>query len=110
MGRKKANSGREISLPPDKIAAIGGVVGVDGTKPFDKSEDPKLPWRIEALSLAIEGLTERQREVITMRFWEGLTQVEIAEYLSIKQQSVCDIEKQAIKKLGKFIVKLAKTC
>ena len=108
MGRKKEKGGSEIPLPPEELAAVGGVAGIDGKEPFDKSRDPNLELKIESLHKAMESLTERQREVITLRYWENMTQEEVADVLSMRQQSVSDIEKQAIKRLGKSksIVKL----
>ena len=107
MGRKKLKGGSEIPLPPDKMVIVGGVAGLDGSAPHDNSEDPNLRWKIEALNRAMEELTERQREVITMRFWEGLTQDLVAKRLNISRSGVNQIEQKSIKKLSKskFIVK-----
>ena len=56
---------------------------------------------LRRLYAAIGKLTERQREVIELYYFKGMTQQEIAEELGIRQQSVNDFMRQAIKKLKK---------
>ncbi|MBR7084462.1 MAG: sigma-70 family RNA polymerase sigma factor [Oscillospiraceae bacterium] len=51
------------------------------------------------LYAVFDALTERQQKIVFLRFHENLTQQEIAERLGIKQQSVCDVLKAAIKHL-----------
>lgn len=56
---------------------------------------------LRRLYAAMGKLTERQREVIELYYFKGMTQQEIAEELGIRQQSVNDFMRQAIKKLKK---------
>lgn len=56
---------------------------------------------LRRLYAAMGKLTERQSEVIQLYFYKGMTQQEIAEELGIRQQSVNDFMRQAIKKLKK---------
>lgn len=56
---------------------------------------------LRRLYAAMGKLTERQREVIELYYFKGMTQQEIAEELGIRQQSVNDFMRQATKKLKK---------
>lgn len=56
---------------------------------------------LRRLYAAMGKLTERQKEIIELYYFKGMTQQEIAEELGICQQSVNRIMTQAIKKLKK---------
>ena len=68
----------------------------------DKIKDPQgeeeLIDRL-ALSSEISKLPERERKVIDMRYFQGKTQTEISEELSISQAQISRLEKSAIEKL-----------
>lgn len=65
----------------------------------DTDED----W-IESISLrdALGKLGERERHILTMRFYRGKTQMEIAEEIGISQAQVSRLEKGAIEKIRKY--------
>ena len=52
-----------------------------------------------ALKDAIERLSERERTIINMRFFDGKTQMEVAEELGISQAQVSRLEKCALKSM-----------
>ena len=56
---------------------------------------------IDALSLkeAIKGLAPREKHILSRRFLDGKTQVEVAEEIGISQAQVSRLEKGAIRKL-----------
>lgn len=56
----------------------------------------------DMLSELLDCLTERQREVITAYFFDGLTQQQIADKLGIAKQSVNENLKATIKKMKKI--------
>ena len=56
----------------------------------------------DMLSELLDCLTERQREVITAYFFDGLTQQQIADKLGIAKQSVNENLKAAVKKMKKI--------
>ena len=63
-------------------------------------EDPQMA-RVEekeALRRALERLEERQQEIIQMRFYEELSQAEVARRLGISQMHVSRLERQALTK------------
>ena len=49
-----------------------------------------------ALNEAMEQLTPRERRILTMRFFEGRTQMEVAEEIHISQAQVSRLEKGAL--------------
>lgn len=53
---------------------------------------------IEHLSLndAMKNLSDREREIITLRFFEGKTQMEVADMIGISQAQVSRLEKNAL--------------
>ena len=56
-----------------------------------------------ALSEAMKKLTPRERKILNMRFFEGKTQMEVAEEISISQAQVSRLEKNALKYMRKFV-------
>lgn len=56
---------------------------------------------IEELSLsqAMKKLNEREKKIIQMRFYEGKTQMEVADEISISQAQVSRLEKSALRNL-----------
>ncbi|MBI3911428.1 MAG: SigB/SigF/SigG family RNA polymerase sigma factor [Armatimonadetes bacterium] len=64
-------------------------------------EDPQMA-RIEereALRRAVERLDNRQRQIIWLRFYEELSQAEVARRMGISQMHVSRLERQALTKL-----------
>lgn len=61
---------------------------------------------VEELSLdaAMERLNERERYIITLRFFEGKTQMEVAEQICISQAQVSRLEKNALKTMRKYLL------
>lgn len=57
--------------------------------------------QMDMLSELLACLTERQREVVTAYFFDGLTQQQIADKLGVSHQAVDNILKQALKKIKK---------
>ncbi len=67
-----------------------------------KNTDAK--W-IENLSLseAMKKLNPRERHILEMRFFEGKTQMEVAEEIAISQAQVSRLEKNALKYMRKYV-------
>lgn len=61
---------------------------------------------VEELSLdaAMERLNERERYIITLRFFEGKTQMEVAEQICISQAQVSRLEKNALRTMRKYLL------
>ncbi|MGN1059053.1 MAG: RNA polymerase sporulation sigma factor SigG [Clostridia bacterium] len=56
-----------------------------------------------ALSEAMKRLTEREKHIITLRFFAGKTQMEVAEEIGISQAQVSRLEKGALDRMKKYI-------
>lgn len=106
----------EIGIPKEEIVyaldAIQSPVslyepvfseGGDTLCVMDQISDKKNKedtW-IEELSLsqAMKKLNEREKKIIQMRFYEGKTQMEVADEISISQAQVSRLEKSALRNL-----------
>ena len=60
---------------------------------------------VESLALqeAMKRLSDRERSIINMRFFEGKTQMEVAEEIGISQAQVSRLEKSALKSMRSFL-------
>lgn len=81
--------------------------GGDAVYVMDQVSDKKNldeAW-IEKISLreAMEKLTEREKLIITLRFFRGRTQTEVANEVGISQAQVSRLEKSAIGSMRKYI-------
>lgn len=56
-----------------------------------------------AVREAMRKLSERERLILTLRFFEGKTQMEVAEEIGISQAQVSRLEKAALKHMRKYI-------
>lgn len=68
----------------------------------DKNSDSN--W-IESISLneAMKKLNEREKYIIKLRFFQGKTQMEVAEEINISQAQVSRLEKSALKNMRKYM-------
>ncbi len=60
---------------------------------------------VEHLSLsdAMKMLSDREHEIITLRFFEGKTQMEVAELIGISQAQVSRLEKNALRTMRAYL-------
>lgn len=70
----------------------------------DKKNKEEL-W-VENISLleAMKKLGEREREIVTLRFFEGKTQMEVAGMIGISQAQVSRLEKNALKVMKNYLI------
>ncbi len=113
---------KELSLPEEDVAeALDAVcapvslydpVYSDGGDPLtvmDQVKDTRNTegaW-MEKISLrtAFRGLSDREKQILSLRFYDGKTQMEVANTLGISQAQVSRLEKGAIGTMRKsFIV------
>jgi RNA polymerase sporulation-specific sigma factor len=55
------------------------------------------------LEQALHKLPERERQIINMRFFEGKTQMEVADEIAISQAQVSRLEKNALKSMRHYL-------
>ena len=77
------------------------VYVIDQVKDGEEGEDT---W-VEDISLreAMKRLGEREKHIVTMRFFRGKTQMEIAQEIGISQAQVSRLEKGAIDKMRHYM-------
>ena len=56
-----------------------------------------------SLSEAMKQLGEREHEIISLRFFEGKTQMEVAKVIGISQAQVSRLEKNALGVMKRFL-------
>ena len=79
--------------------------GTDTVSVMDQVSDEKSndeAWTEDiVLREAIDRLQEREKRIITLRFFQGKTQTEVAEAIGISQAQVSRLEKNALKSMKK---------
>ena len=60
-------------------------------------------WEEIAIKQAIRNLGEREKKILSMRFLDGKTQMEVANEIGISQAQVSRLEKGALGKIKKEI-------
>jgi len=81
--------------------------GADAIFVMDQVSDDKntdIRW-LENLSLseALKRLNDREKLILNLRFFEGKTQMEVADEIGISQAQVSRLEKNALKNMKKYI-------
>lgn len=112
---------REMDVPQEDVVfaldAIQDPVSLfepiynDGSDPIfvlDQLKDDKQKdssWLNDlAIREGIKGLNDREKLIINQRFFEGKTQMEVAEEIGISQAQVSRLEKSAIKEMNKNVL------
>jgi RNA polymerase sigma-B factor len=80
-----AEEGSEL----DRLQTLGAV-----EEAFERTEDRQL------LASGMEALEPRERRIIQLRFYEGLTQTQIANELGISQMHVSRLIRRALETMG----------
>ena len=111
---------RELELPQEDVAeALDAVcaplslydpVYSDGGDPLtvmdqvsdNRNTEGRWMERI-ALRDAFNTLTDREKQILSLRFYDGKTQIDVAQLLGISQAQVSRLEKGAIKTMRKSI-------
>ncbi len=69
---------------------------------YDKDENEERWTEHFSLKESLEKISERERNILNMRYFLGKTQTEISESVGISQAQVSRLEKSAIEKLRKY--------
>lgn len=70
------------------------------------SDDKHLDWNwLEGIAIkeALERLSDREQHILNLRFFEGKTQMEVAEEIGISQAQVSRLEKAALGHMRKYM-------
>ena len=94
----------------DVIFSEGDDMPLSGTIKDDKSPSPEKTLedkeQVEYLALGLENLKEKDKMVLTLYYYEGLTLKEIGSILSVSESRVCQLHSRALVNLRKSLVKL----
>lgn len=89
-----------VSLYEPVYSDSGDTVCVMDQVKDTKNTDEMWLERI-ALKEAVGHLTERERNILTMRFFQGKTQMEVSSEIGISQAQVSRLEKNALRQIRK---------
>lgn len=109
ISRQTGFSPEEIALAETATAATESIQRETGEEGFsledvltDTESEERMVEKI-ALRQAVEALPERERKVVQLRFFHGLTQQRVAKVLDVSQVQVSRIEKKAITMLREMM-------
>ena len=110
ISRQTGLSPEEIALAETATAATESIQKENGTEGFslediltDTESEENMVEKI-ALRQAIASLPERERTVIQLRYFHGLTQQRVSRIMNVSQVQVSRIEKKAIGMLKETLV------
>lgn len=91
-----------VSLYEPVYAESGDTLYILDQISDKKNKEEK--W-VEEISLkaAIDRLADREHQIINMRYFEGKTQMEVAEEIQISQAQVSRLEKKALRKMKNYL-------
>lgn len=87
----------------DDVSIMGIIEDKNSPSPEKSFEDKEM---VEALAKAIELLNEKDRTVLNLYYYEGLTLKEIGKVLEVSESRVCQLHSRAIKNLRGAMKKL----
>jgi RNA polymerase sigma-70 factor (ECF subfamily) len=92
VDRGRARAEVSSADPPEQVAPDAG--------PLDRAEQGWVAWRVHR---ALEELPEREREVVALAYWSGLSQSEVAEFLGIPLGTVKTRTRSALQRLAEIL-------
>lgn len=109
ISRQTGLTPEEIALAETATAATESIQQESGEEGFslenvltDTESEERMVEKI-ALRQAIDALPEREKTVVQLRYFHGLTQQRVAKVMSVSQVQVSRIEKKALELLRKLM-------
>jgi RNA polymerase sigma-70 factor (ECF subfamily) len=91
VDRARARTETPVEAPDEPAAEPG---------PADRAEQSWVAWRVHR---ALEELPEREREVVALAYWSGLSQSEVAAFLDIPLGTVKTRTRAALAHLAELL-------
>jgi RNA polymerase sigma-70 factor, ECF subfamily len=91
VDRSRARGDMPADIPEEADLAPG---------PPDRAEQGWVEWRVHS---ALEELPDREREVVALAYWSGLSQSEVAEFLDIPLGTVKTRTRAALSHLADIL-------
>jgi RNA polymerase sigma-70 factor (ECF subfamily) len=91
VDRSRARSEPPMEAPDEASVEAG---------PLERAEQSWVAWRVHR---ALEELPEREREVVALAYWSGLSQSEVAEFLGIPLGTVKTRTRAALARLADLL-------
>lgn len=91
IDRARQRRDHVADVPEEASAAAG---------PAERAEESWLAWRVHS---ALEQLPERERVVIELGYWSGLSQTEIASYLDVPLGTVKTRTRTGLARLSRLL-------
>ena len=109
ISRQTGLTPEEIALAETATAATESIQQESGEEGFslenlltDTESEEQMVEKL-ALRQAIEALPERETMVIRLRYFHGLTQMQVAKVLGVSQVQVSRIEKKSLERLRRML-------
>jgi len=84
---------------PEPVSEVPETVSSE-PGPADRAEASFVSWRVHR---ALEELPEKEREVVELAYWSGLSQSEVADYLNIPLGTVKTRTRSALSRLADLL-------
>jgi RNA polymerase sigma-70 factor (ECF subfamily) len=84
---------------PEPVGEVPETVSSE-PGPADRAEASFVSWRVHR---ALEELPEKEREVVELAYWSGLSQSEVADYLNIPLGTVKTRTRSALSRLADLL-------
>ena len=107
MGREPTLSelAAETGLTPEEIAAAETASDAVASLQAETGEGGMEEDVVERLTLrsAMEELPEREQQVLLLRYYKNLTQIQCARVLGVSQVQISRLERRAVDRLRKIL-------
>ena len=87
----------------DELTIKGVIEDKNSPSPYDSYEEKE---RVDVLAECIEKLKEKDRIILNLYYYEGLTLKEIGQVLEVSESRVCQLHSRAIKNLRAMLQRI----
>jgi RNA polymerase sigma factor FliA len=94
------DSALSAAVEGDRPLTVGDVLVAGGDAPGDQVE---LDETRRALADAIEALSDRERQVVSLYYFDGLTLAEIGSVLGVTESRACQIHSKVVAQLRRHL-------